>query len=298
MMIENPEFAKESAISMSAMGSKSTSGQIPNPDWYSEDQTHRIFPIVGIGLELWTVEGDLFFDNILITHDEGLAAKVAEDLWFPKHEIEVALLKSNVSIEGKDDVSQDFYDEPIKVNMMEKISNLLVEIRRNFQGNLFHFSQKFIEVIMNTQSDARKFVLSATKNPLGTMISQPYYAFFLTTFTCSMLLIVIVSLLGFRRRVMLLNMQKQSNQPSVNVPKEIKGEISNSIVQKTEKLTSSESASLGSPKLVTRTPNLRRPREASPAPAPRKTIISNQNSGSTLTSPKPTVARTFKTHTQ
>ncbi|CCG81941.1 Calnexin [Taphrina deformans PYCC 5710] len=63
--------------------------KIDNPE-YHEDLTPANFePISGIGFELWTMQGDILFDNILISHDVSDAETLAKD-WQTKFTIEEA----------------------------------------------------------------------------------------------------------------------------------------------------------------------------------------------------------------
>ncbi|XP_034184726.1 calnexin isoform X1 [Osmia lignaria lignaria] len=52
---------------------------IHNPDYFNDEHPFRMMPIFAIGFELWSMSTDIFFDNILITDDEEVAAKWAEE---------------------------------------------------------------------------------------------------------------------------------------------------------------------------------------------------------------------------
>merc|ERR1712046_497693 len=52
--------------------------QIANPNFFVDDSPHAMSPIGGIGIELWTMQNGILFDNILISADEGAATALSE----------------------------------------------------------------------------------------------------------------------------------------------------------------------------------------------------------------------------
>ena len=52
---------------------------IPNPDYYHDPTPAKMTPIGGIGIELWTMSDGIYFDNILITDNLGLADLLARE---------------------------------------------------------------------------------------------------------------------------------------------------------------------------------------------------------------------------
>jgi calnexin len=63
---------------------------IPNPNYFKDDHPARFTPIGAIGFELWTLQANILFDNILITDDVTLAEEYASKYWAPKQESEIA----------------------------------------------------------------------------------------------------------------------------------------------------------------------------------------------------------------
>ena len=62
--------------------------EIPNPEYVAITKPH--FELIGaIGIDLWTMDGGIMFDNILITHNESVARDVREKHWKPKFDAEV-----------------------------------------------------------------------------------------------------------------------------------------------------------------------------------------------------------------
>jgi len=65
--------------------------KIPNPNYFEDDNPHNLEPISAIGIEIWTMKDGIFFDNILITHDEEEAADFTSATWVKKHADEKAV---------------------------------------------------------------------------------------------------------------------------------------------------------------------------------------------------------------
>lgn len=63
--------------------------KIANPDYFEDLTPSKFEPISGIGFELWTMQGDILFDNIIVTHDVQDAATLAKD-WQAKFAVEEA----------------------------------------------------------------------------------------------------------------------------------------------------------------------------------------------------------------
>lgn len=63
--------------------------KIANPYYYEDLSPANFEPISGIGFELWTMQGDILFDNILISHNVEDAAALSKD-WQTKFTIEEA----------------------------------------------------------------------------------------------------------------------------------------------------------------------------------------------------------------
>ncbi|XP_046704813.1 calnexin [Silurus meridionalis] len=55
--------------------------KIPNPDYFEDLHPFRMTPVSAVGLELWSMSSDIFFDNFFITSDRSVAEKWAEDGW-------------------------------------------------------------------------------------------------------------------------------------------------------------------------------------------------------------------------
>ncbi|KAK7282152.1 hypothetical protein RIF29_10731 [Crotalaria pallida] len=61
--------------------------EIPNPNYF-ELEKPDFEPIAAIGIEIWTMQDGILFDNILIATDDKIAASYRETTWKPKFTIE------------------------------------------------------------------------------------------------------------------------------------------------------------------------------------------------------------------
>ena len=64
--------------------------KIPNPNYYKVGNVFDLLaPISAIGLELWSLNDRIHFDNFLIVDDERLAHQFALNSWTLKHNLEL-----------------------------------------------------------------------------------------------------------------------------------------------------------------------------------------------------------------
>ncbi|KAJ2776465.1 hypothetical protein H4R18_005655 [Coemansia javaensis] len=82
-LIDNPQYKGEWAPR-----------RIANPDYFEDLEPYRLSAIGGIGFELWTMQAGITFDNIYLGHSAEAAARIAEDVWRPKHESELAVYEA------------------------------------------------------------------------------------------------------------------------------------------------------------------------------------------------------------
>jgi len=78
-MIENPDYKGEWKPRM-----------IPNPDYYEDKTPANLEPIGGIGFEIWTMNKDILFDNIIITHSIADAEAFQKETFDVKAAVEKA----------------------------------------------------------------------------------------------------------------------------------------------------------------------------------------------------------------
>ncbi|XP_028062802.1 calnexin homolog [Camellia sinensis] len=73
--------------------------EIPNPDYFELDKPD-FEPIAAIGIEIWTMQDGILFDNILIAGDEKVAESIRLTAWKPKFEVEKEKQKSEEASAG------------------------------------------------------------------------------------------------------------------------------------------------------------------------------------------------------
>ncbi|KAL6350290.1 hypothetical protein AAG906_004238 [Vitis piasezkii] len=76
--------------------------QIPNPDYFELDRPD-FEPITAIGIEIWTMQDGVLFDNILIANDEKVAEAYRDTTWKLKFEIEKEKQKAEEAASGLSD---------------------------------------------------------------------------------------------------------------------------------------------------------------------------------------------------
>ena len=52
---------------------------IPNPDFFEDKEPFKMTPVSGVGLELWSMSDNIYFDNFLITDNLALADAFARE---------------------------------------------------------------------------------------------------------------------------------------------------------------------------------------------------------------------------
>lgn len=78
--------------------------EIPNPDYFELDKPD-FEPIAAVGIEIWTMQDGLLFDNILIAKDEKVAESYRETTWKPKYEVEKEKQKAEDEAASSDGVA-------------------------------------------------------------------------------------------------------------------------------------------------------------------------------------------------
>ena len=55
--------------------------KVANPDFFEDLHPFRMSPFSAVGLELWSMSSDIFFDNFFITNERHTADRWATDGW-------------------------------------------------------------------------------------------------------------------------------------------------------------------------------------------------------------------------
>lgn len=109
--------------------------KIPNPDYF-ELENPNLEPIAAIGIEIWTMQDGLLFDNVLVTRDEEVARKYRDEKWKPKFDVEKETLAED---EKEDEVEKKsaFTLDAVKVCIALRVEQTLGRLFRTFVTRLW-----------------------------------------------------------------------------------------------------------------------------------------------------------------
>jgi len=74
--------------------------QVDNPHFFEDDAPWAMAPIGGIGIELWTMQSGILFDNIVLTGSPEVAASIAASAFEPRAAAEKASKKEAAQKDG------------------------------------------------------------------------------------------------------------------------------------------------------------------------------------------------------
>ena len=101
-MLNNPKYKgkwKAPLIENTNYQGKWEPKKIPNPDFFEDlDPFSSLTSFAGIGLELWSLTDNIYFDNFIISDDESVAAEFAKDSWEIKKRVESISSSSSDSV--------------------------------------------------------------------------------------------------------------------------------------------------------------------------------------------------------
>ncbi|XP_077466410.1 calnexin isoform X1 [Stigmatopora argus] len=83
-MVDNPEYKgkwKAPMIDNPDYQGVWKPRKIPNPDFFEDLNPFRMSAFSAVGLELWSMTSEIFFDNFLVTNDRNVAERWANDGW-------------------------------------------------------------------------------------------------------------------------------------------------------------------------------------------------------------------------
>ncbi|KAK9995242.1 hypothetical protein SO802_019928 [Lithocarpus litseifolius] len=95
--------------------------EIPNPDYF-ELERPDFEPVAAIGIEIWTMQDGILFDNFLIAKDEKTAESYRETTWKPKFEVEKEKQKAEDLAAGSDSSLKSFQKKVFDI--LYKIADL------------------------------------------------------------------------------------------------------------------------------------------------------------------------------
>ena len=74
--------------------------QVDNPHYFEDATPYAMAPIGGIGIELWTMQSGILFDNIVLTGSPEVAARIAASAYEPRAAAETATKKADAKADG------------------------------------------------------------------------------------------------------------------------------------------------------------------------------------------------------
>lgn len=95
--------------------------EIPNPAYF-ELERPDFEPVAAIGIEIWTMQDGILFDNVLIAKDEKTAESYRETTWKPKFEVEKEKQKAEDLAAGSDSSLTSFQKKVFDI--LYKIADL------------------------------------------------------------------------------------------------------------------------------------------------------------------------------
>lgn len=101
-MIDNPKYKgiwRAPMIENTNYQGKWQPRKIPNPDFFEDKNPFAsLTRFSGVGLELWSMTDQIYFDNFIISDDESVARQLASETWQLKNELETSNAKSADSV--------------------------------------------------------------------------------------------------------------------------------------------------------------------------------------------------------
>ncbi|KAG7606937.1 putative calreticulin/calnexin, concanavalin A-like lectin/glucanase domain superfamily [Arabidopsis thaliana] len=94
---------------------------IPNPDYFELDRPDYE-PIAAIGIEIWTMQDGILFDNILIAKDEKVAETYRQTTWKPKFDVEKEKQKAEEEAAGSADGLKSY--QKVVFDLLNKVADL------------------------------------------------------------------------------------------------------------------------------------------------------------------------------
>merc|ERR1719162_1994594 len=83
--------------------------QVDNPHYFEDETPYAMAPIGGIGIELWTMQSVILFDNIVLTSSPEVAANIAASAFEPRAAAEKASKKEDAKKDGGAMAKVKFY---------------------------------------------------------------------------------------------------------------------------------------------------------------------------------------------
>lgn len=144
-----------------------------NPNYFEDLKPSNLELIGGLGFELWSMDGDILFDNIYLGHSIKEAELIGNKTYSPKYDIEEYDLEHN---------KPPVKNEPIAP------PPTFEDFVNNDQSTFSRIREIFSMLYANQYSDISSFYYKFMSNPVETIIQEPvvffiYCCAFVSVFT-------------------------------------------------------------------------------------------------------------------
>lgn len=93
--------------------------QIANPEYF-ELEKPNLEAVAAIGIEIWTMQDGILFDNILVAHDEGVAEEYRKTTWEPKYKAEKEKEAAEVKKADEKDEKTSLDNIKVRIDVLEQ----------------------------------------------------------------------------------------------------------------------------------------------------------------------------------
>lgn len=136
---------------------------MPNPHYFIDKTPSAFLPAIGVGFELYTMQGGVMIDNLIIINDEEQASRFAEATWTPKYDIERLALEAELQAQG-------ISDEPTLPQIDEVEDTPRSPAERTALLKLLHLSQSVGKEMGGKYS---QYWSRFRKDPYSTILEYP-----------------------------------------------------------------------------------------------------------------------------
>ena len=107
--------------------------QIDNPNYFEDNALYKLGnkPISAVGIEIWTMNGNILFDNFLVCTNEEEASEYATNTWHPKYMIEYKAAQAEARRQAR--IARE--TAALEGGLMEKLAYYMGEILETAQDN-------------------------------------------------------------------------------------------------------------------------------------------------------------------
>ena len=103
--------------------------KIENPDFYNDTTPLKhIGKIGGVAIEIWTMDKDYYFDNLVITDSVEKAEKIREEYWKPKYDVEKAAFDAKAKEDEEKRTKEIKETEGAKDSFLGKVESSFISV--------------------------------------------------------------------------------------------------------------------------------------------------------------------------